>query len=69
MLTPDHMYSRHNRQNFPQHVQTSLSQKPERFSEIFISFLESTQNFPHFEKNDQLYRLNIWEVIESDKCG
>ena len=29
----------------------------------------STQNFAHFEKKDQLHSLNIWEVIESEKCG
>ena len=39
------------------------------FSEIFVAFFQSTQNFVHFEKEDQLHSLKIWEVIESEKCG
>ena len=27
------------------------------------------QNFPHFDKKDQLHRLNISDVIEFEKCG
>ena len=68
-LTADHMYSCHNRRNFPKQVQTPLSQNPQGFSQIFITFLQSTQNFPHFEKKDELHNLNIWEVFESEKCG
>ena len=45
------MYSGHKSEKFQQHVQTSLSQKPEPFSKIFIAFLESTQNFADLKKN------------------
>ena len=68
-LAADDMYSRHNWAKFPQHVKTPLSQKQKTFSEIFIAFLEFTQNFAHFEKRGQLYGLNSWEVIVSEKCG
>ena len=39
------------------------------FFGIFIAFLQSTQSFAHFEIKDQLYSLNILEVIEPEKCG
>ena len=68
-LTADHMSSRHRWDKLMQQVQMLLSQKQKIFSEIFIEFLESTQNFAHFQRNDQLYPLNISEVIENDKCG
>ena len=68
-LTADHMYFRHNFENFAQYVKTPLSQKRQTFSGIFIQFLEFTQNFPHFHKNGEVHRLNIWDVIESEKCG
>ena len=68
-LTGDHMYSRRRWEKFPQKVQTLLSQKWKKLSEIFIAFLEYTQNFPHFEKKYQLHNLNILEVINPEKCG
>ena len=65
----DHVYSRHNWENFSQHVQTLLSQKHKMFSQIFIAFSQSIKNLPHFEKKDQLHSLNVWEVIDSQKSG
>ena len=68
-LTTDHMYSRHNWDKLTQQVQTSLSQKPKTFCEIFLKFLKCRKNFAHFQKKDQLHGLNISEVIGSKKCG
>ena len=34
-----------------------------------MGLLESKQNFVHFEKKGQLLRLNISEVIDSEKSG
>ena len=68
-FTPDRMYSRHTWEKLRQQVRTLLSQKWRTFSGIFIAFFESTQSFPHFEKKDQLYNLNILEVINPDKCA
>ena len=68
-LSPDDIHSRQNSENFPQHPQTPLPQKRQTFSRIFIPFFESTQSFVHFEEKDQLHTLNIWEAIESEKCG
>ena len=68
-LNSDHMSSRHRRQKLPKRVQTLFSQKRRTFSAINIVFLESTQNFPYFEKRDQLHSLNIMQVIDPEKCG
>ena len=62
------MSSRHYWDNFPQHVQTPLSQKLQTFSEIVIAFLQYTQNFENLEKKDQIHSVNISEVIQSEKC-
>ena len=67
-LTADNMYSRHNWEKFSQCVQMPLSQKRQTFSAIFIRFLQSTQNLANFEKKNLLQSLNIWEVIETEKC-
>ena len=68
-LTADPMYSGHRWERFPQQVQTILSQKLRTFSAIFIAFLESAHNFPHFEKKHHLHSLNISEVTDPDKYG
>ena len=68
-LAANHMYCRDNWEKFPQHVKTPLSQKAKRFYPIFIAFLESTKNFACFEEKFQLYSLNSWEVIGSQRCG
>ena len=68
-LTTAHISACHTSEKFQQHVQTPLSQKPETLSDIFIAFLQSPENLAHFEKKYQLYRLNISEVIDSEKCG
>ena len=65
----DHMYSRQRWEKLTQQVQTLLSQKRGTFSEIFITFSESTQSFAHFEKKDELHSLNNLEIIESEKYG
>ena len=68
-LAVDHMHSRDNWGKFPQHFKTQSSQKAKTFFEIFIAFLESTQNFAHFGKKVLLYSLNSWEVIDYEKSG
>ena len=68
-FTADRMYSRHRWEKLLQQVQTLLSQKEKTFSPIFITFLGSTQNFAHFQGEDQLHSLNILDVIDTAKCG
>ena len=69
MLTADHMYSRHRWEKLWEKVKRLSSQKRGIFSAIFIAFFESTQDFAHFQKNNQLHSLNISEGIDPDKCG
>ena len=67
-LTADHMYCRHNWDRFPRQVQTQLSHKLKRLFEFCFAFSKSTWIFTYFETLDQLHGLNIWEVIDSEKC-
>ena len=59
------MYSRHNIQNFPEQIQTQLSQKRKPFSGFFIAFLKFTSSLEHFEKKDEPFSLSIPENIDS----
>ena len=68
-LTADRMYCCHDPENFLQNVKTPLSQTPQTFFELFIQLLKFTQNFVHFQKNDQVHSSNIYEVIKSEQCG
>ena len=52
MLRTDHIYSRHRWERLPQQVRTVLSQKGRTFSQVFIAFSESAQDFAHFERKD-----------------
>ena len=52
-------------QNFPQQIQTSISQKQKTFSEFFIAFLECSSNLEHFEEKDEHHSLIITEIIDS----
>ena len=67
-LTADHMYSRHNWENFAEYVQRPLTQKWKTFSGIFIQFSNSTRNFAHVQNKDEVHSFKIWEVIEPEKC-
>ena len=63
-FTADCMYSRRRWEKLFQPVQMLLSEKRRLFSGILIAFLDSTQNFAHFQKKDHLHSLNISEVID-----
>ena len=60
-LTGEYMYSRHNKQNFPQQFQTQLSQKRKAFSRFFIGFL----NLEHFQQKDEPSSLIISDISDS----
>ena len=40
-------------QNFPQQLQTPISQKQKIFSGFFIAYLECASNLDHFGKKDE----------------
>ena len=56
-------------QNFPQQIQTSISQKQKTFSGFFIAFLECASNLEHFKKKDEHPRPIISEIIDSRRVG
>ena len=56
-------------QNFPQQLQTPISQKQKIFSGIFIAYLESASNLEHFAKKDEHPSLVISENIYSERVG
>ena len=56
-------------QNFPQQLQTHISQKQKIFSEFFIAYLECASNLEHFEQKDERPSLVISENIDSERVG
>ena len=68
-MAADAWYIRCNMQNFPQQLQTRLSQKQNCFSGFFIAYLECASNLEHFEKKDEHHSLVISEIIDSETVG
>ena len=68
-LTADGKYSCRNMQNFPQELQTALSQKEKIFSKLFIAFLKCAWNLKHFEKKYEYPALIISEIINCERVG
>ena len=56
-------------QNFPQKLQTPISQKQKTFSRFFIAFLECALNLEYFEKKGEIPSLIITEIIDSERVG
>ena len=67
-FTGHRIYSRQKQEKLHEQPQTLLCQKRRTFSAIFIAFFECRQSLPHLGKRDQLYNLNISEVLDLDKC-
>ena len=68
-MTADDRYIRSNIQNFPQQIQTPISQKQKIFSGFFIAYLECASNLEHFEKIDEHPSPVISEIIDSETVG
>ena len=56
-------------QNFPQQLQTPISQKQKILSGFFIAYLECASNLEHFEKKDENPSPVISEIIDSERVG
>ena len=56
-------------QNFPQQLQTPISQKQKMFSGFFIAYLECASNLEDFEKKDEHPTLYISEIVYSETVG
>ena len=68
-VTEDDRYIRCNMQNFPQQLQTPISQKQKMFSGFFIAYLECASNLEDFEKKDEHPSLVISEILDSETVG
>ena len=68
-MTADDRYFRCNIHNFPQQLQTPISQKQKIFSGLFIAYLECASNLEHFEKKDEHPSPVISEIIDSETVG
>ena len=53
-------------QNFPQQLQTPISQKQKMFSGFSIAYLECAPNSKHFEKKYEHPCLVISEIFDSE---
>ena len=58
-----------NIQDFPQQLQTPISQKQKIFSRFFIAYLECASNLDDFEKIDEHPSPVISEIIDSETVG
>ena len=56
-------------QNFPQQLQTPISQKQKIFAGFFIAYLECASILEYFEKKDEHPSLVISEIIDSERVG
>ena len=56
-------------QNFPQQLQTPISQKQKIFSGFLIALLACSSNLEHFEKKYEHPRAIITENIDPEKVG
>ena len=56
-------------QNFPQQVQTPISQKQKMFSGFFIAYLECASNLEQFLKKHEHPTLVISEIVDSERVG
>ena len=56
-------------QNFPQQLQTPISQEQKMFSGFFIAYLECASNLEHFKKKDEHPSLVISEIVDSKTVG
>ena len=56
-------------QNFPQQLQTPISQKQKIFSGFFIAYLECASNLEHFQQKDGHPSLVISEIFDSEEVG
>ena len=56
-------------QNFPQQLQTPISQKEKMFSGFFIAYLKCASNLEQFQKKDEHPSLVISEILDSETVG
>ena len=68
-LTANDKYPVRDFVNLSSPIQMQLSIKSTIFSDFFVSFLEYTSNFRHFEKKDDGHSYFISEMTDCDRLG
>ena len=68
-LTANDKYPVRDFVNLSSPIQMQLSIKSTIFSDFFVSFLEYTSNFRHFEKKDDGHSFFISEITDCDRLG
>ena len=68
-LTANDKYPVRDCVNLSSPIQMQLSIKSTIFSDFFVSFLEYTSNFRHFEKKDDGHSYFISEMTDCDRLG
>ena len=68
-LSADGKHSLFNRDNLTQPIQMQVSAKQKSFSHFFASFLKSSLNFEHFQKEDDSHSWGFCKITESEKQG
>ena len=68
-LTANDNYPVEDSVNFLSPIRMEFYLKSTIFSDFFVSFLESTSNFKHFEKKDDRHSYFISEITECEKRG
>ena len=66
-LTADGKYRVQYCQNLQLPIQNQLCGKRTTFSEFFVSFVESTLNFKHFEEKDDRHSYCISQTTDCEK--
>ena len=68
-LTGNDKYPVRDCDNFFSPIQMQLFLKPQTFSDSFVSLLESTSNFKHFEKKDDRHSYFSSEITDCQTHG
>ena len=56
-------------ENLTSPIQMELSEEQKTFGRFFVQFLESTSNFKHFERKNDLRRQFISEITDRERLG
>ena len=68
-LTGNDKYPVRDCENFLSPIQMQLFLKPQTFSDSFVSLLESTSNFKHFERKDDRHSYFSSEITDCQTHG
>ena len=68
-LTAKQKYPVSDFENLTSPIQMELSEEQKTFGRLFVQFLESTSNFKHFERKNDLRSQLISEITDRERLG